>query len=513
MAEHALLVEQPADWRASFPALRVVSARDYLAGGANWSARQRLHLVNLCRSYRYLSVGYYCSLLAEARGHRVLPGVDSIQDLSSRGLYGLTLDAFELPLRRLPQTSATDETIRLTVLFGRCAEPYWQPAFQSLARRVFETFRCPLMRIELRQSGGWRVASIRALTLDRLPVAQEPAFVTALEGYLSQRWRRPRSRQSHRYDLALLHDPDEALAPSNPRALKRFQQAGRVLGLNVELITRKDYSRLAEYDALLIRETTRVHHHTFRFAKKAASEGMVVIDDPVSILRCTNKVFLAELLEARGVPRPRTLVLRRETLFDVERAIPYPVVLKIPEGSFSRGVFKAADRGQLKDIAQRLFRESDLILAQEFLYTPYDWRIGILGRRPLYACRYFMSRDHWQIVRHTADGSRDEGGFETIAVEAAPAEVVGVALKAANLIGSGLYGVDVKDTGRGALVIEVNDNPNLDAGIEDKVLGDNLYRAILEEMIDRLDRQRRPQTPAASRTAARVRGLPDSEIG
>jgi hypothetical protein len=37
---------------------------------------------------------------------------------------------------------------------------------------------------------------------------------------------------------------------------------------------------------------------------------------------------------------------------------------------------------------------------------------------------------------------------------------------------------------------EVNDNPNLDAGVEDKVLGDGLYRAILAEMVARLERQR-----------------------
>jgi glutathione synthase/RimK-type ligase-like ATP-grasp enzyme len=505
MAEHVLLVEQSEDWRASFPALRVVSARDYLAGGAEWSARRRLHLVNLCRGYRYLSVGYYCSLLAEARGHRVLPGVDSIQELSSRGLYGLTLEAFDPPLRRLQPTDADADIVRLTVLFGQCAEPQGQPGFQLLARRVFETFRCPLLGIELKPAGGWRVTAIRPLTLDRLPAAQETAFVTALEGYLSQRWRRPRSRQAYRYDLALLHDPSEALAPSNPRALRRFQQVGRGLGLNVELITRKDYGRLAEYDALLIRETTRIHHHTFRFAKKAASEGMVVIDDPVSILRCTNKVFLAELLGARGVPRPCTLVLRRETLLDVEQVIQYPVVLKIPEGSFSRGVFKAADRDALRDIAQRLFRESDLILAQEYLYTPYDWRIGMLDRRPLYACRYYMSRDHWQIVRHEADGGRDEGGFDTLAVEDVPAAVVEVAVRAANLIGDGLYGVDVKATPKGALVIEVNDNPNLDAGVEDRVLGDDLYRRILGHMIARLERQRQPQ-PAARATRRRSVG-------
>ncbi len=494
MAEHVLLVEQPGDWRPGFPALKVVSARDYLAGGPDWSARRRLHLVNLCRGYRYLSIGYYCSLLAEARGHRVLPDVETIQDLSSRGLYGLSFERFEVPLRRLPMgPSETTGLFSLTVLFGQCAEQDLGSAFQHLARRVFETFRCPLLQIELRQTGGWRVTSIRPFALDRLPAAQEPAFVAALEAYLSQPWRRPRAQQRWRYDIAVLHHPEETPAPSCPRALKRFQQAGRALGLNVELITRRDYGRLGEYDALLIRETTRIHHHTFRFARKAASEGMIVIDDPVSILRCTNKVFLAELLEAQGVPRPRTLILRRETLLDVEAVIAYPVVLKIPEGSFSRGVFKAADRAALRDIAGRLFRESDLILAQEYLYTEYDWRIGILSRQPLYACRYYMSRNHWQIVRHRADGGRDEGGFDTLPVETAPAAVVNVALRAANLIGDGLYGVDVKATERGALVIEVNDNPNLDAGVEDKVLGEGLYRTILGEMVARLERQRQPQ--------------------
>jgi glutathione synthase/RimK-type ligase-like ATP-grasp enzyme len=215
-----------------------------------------------------------------------------------------------------------------------------------------------------------------------------------------------------------------------------------------------------------------------------------VIDDPDSILRCTNKVFLAELLQAHQVPRPRTLILRKETLLDAESAIGYPVVLKIPEGSFSRGVFKAADRTQLLEIAGRLLRESDLILAQEFLYTAFDWRIGVLARQPLYACKYFMSKAHWQIVQHHGDGRHDEGRFETLGVEQAPAEVVEVALKAANLIGAGLYGVDVKATERGPVVIEVNDNPNLDAGIEDRVLGEQLYRRILAEMVARLERRR-----------------------
>ena len=55
---------------------------------------------------------------------------------------------------------------------------------------------------------------------------------------------------------------------------------------------RRDFGRIAEFDALFIRETTNVNHHLYRFARRAASEGLVVIDDPDSILRCTNKIYL-----------------------------------------------------------------------------------------------------------------------------------------------------------------------------------------------------------------------------
>jgi glutathione synthase/RimK-type ligase-like ATP-grasp enzyme len=498
MAEHLLLVQHAEDWKPGYPRLPVVTARDYLAGhaadGSDFSSKRQLRVINLCREYSYLSIGYYCSLLAEARGHKVVPSVRTIQELSSRGLYGLLTEELNERVQRLlgkRRGGAEPTAYDLTIVFGQCETRELQP----LARQIFETFRSPILRVELKRAGrepggAWRIGAIRALTLNDLDDAREQDFFTALEWYLSQRWRQPRARLSYRYDLAILHDPDEELPPSNPKALRRFQQAGKALGVNVELIQRKEYSRLAEYDALLIRETTRIGHHTFRFAKKADSEGMVVIDDPDSILRCTNKVFLAELLDAHSVPRPRTLILRRERLLDAEAAIGYPVVLKIPEGSFSRGVFKADDRAELKRVAQRLFKESDLILAQEYLYTEFDWRIGILGRRPLYASKYFMSDAHWQIVRHHGDGKRDEGRFETVPVEQAPADVVRVALRAANLIGDGLYGVDVKAAPGGAVVIEVNDNPNLDAGIEDVVLGEGLYRAIIENMVARLDRLR-----------------------
>src|SRR3546814_2532197 len=72
----------------------------------------------------------------------------------------------------------------------------------------------------------------------------------------------------------------------------------------------------------------------------------------------------------------------------------------------------------------------------------------------------------------------------------APADVVKLALRATNAIGEGLYGVDIKATKDGVLVIEVNDNPSIDAGVEDGYLGEDLYRRIMDEFLRRLERKR-----------------------
>ena len=65
-----------------------------------------------------------------------------------------------------------------------------------------------------------------------------------------------------------------------------------------------------------------------------------------------------------------------------------------------------------------------------------------------------------------------------------------LALRATAPIGDGLYGVDLKMDGKRTAVIEVNDNPSIDAGVEDAYLGDDLYRRIMEEFLRRLERKR-----------------------
>ena len=489
MSRLVIVVEKFSDWGSYYPSDNVVAATDYLKEAVGGD-EERVQVINLCRSFKYLGIGYYVSLLAEARGPRVIPSVRTINDLRKRSLYGIDIEDLNAKLGKfLPEASRDTSDFALLVYFGQSS---YAP-LADLARQVFETFPCPILRIEFERQRVWQIASVRPSGLNTLSDQQEDAFADALDKFSTKLWRKPRARRKYRYDIAVLHDPAEAMPPSNKKALKNFVAAGHDIGVELDLVTRNDFARLAEYDGLFIRETTTLDNHTYRFAHRAEREGMVVIDDPVSILRCTNKIYLHDLLKSRKLPIPKTEILFRD---DARRlaALPdllgFPIVLKIPDGSFSRGIMKVETVEQLQHAAEELFGHTALLLAQEFMYTEYDWRIGVLNKEPLYACQYFMSRGHWQIYNHGAKGAAKSGDFRTMPVREAPAEVVKAALRATAPIGDGLYGVDIKGDGKRLAVIEVNDNPNIDAGIEDAYLGEDLYRRIIEEFVRRLERKR-----------------------
>lgn len=486
MPDRLVVVDRVSDWKESYPKLSIIEAGKYLAG-EDGADRRGLKVINLCSSYRYLSVGYYCSLLAEARRQRVIPTVRKINDIANRSIYTLELGELDELLQRSLGRGANGEenALELDIYFGQCA----RPELADLARQLFEVFRIPLLRVRFKLQGRWRISAARPLSLSGIDAEGEVLFASAFARYSSRRWRGDRSPRTYRYDIAILHNPQEELPPSYADGLDIFVRVGRKMGVNVELIEKRDYARLTEYDALFIRETTSINDHTYRFAKRAEIEGMPVIDSPDSILRCTNKVYLAELLRTQRIPTPRTMVVGKGGVSGVERDFPFPVVLKIPDGSSSRGVFRVADRAELEGKAAELFKRSDLILAQEYAYTAFDWRVGVLNNRPLFVCKYFMSDDHWQIIRHD-EGQVTEGGWETLAVEDAPARIVELGLDAARLIGDGLYGVDIKDIDGRAVVIEVNENPNIETDVEDAVLGDRLYEAIINELTRRVDARR-----------------------
>ena len=484
MARTLLVVDTLSDWNPYYPSDQVITFESYLATEQGESG-QRVRVINLCSSYSYLSDGYYCSLLAEARGHHVIPSLKVINDLGKQALYQLQLDDLSQALARAVKSHDKNNEITLLSYFGATSDP----AFQELARLLFERFSCPVLEVTLVFRQQWEINGLKPISHRDLDDAQQTVFAEALDKFSKKVWRKGRARKAARYDLAMLINTEEKLPPSNRGALKKFIKIGRELGIEVELISQQHYARLSEFDGLFIRETTGIDHHTYRFSKKAEAEGLVVIDDPTSMLRCANKVYLADLFRIHRVPSPKTWLLHRGNavhLDKLEIEAGFPVVIKIPDGSFSRGIAKVNNRQELDIKVEELFEKSALLLAQEFLYTDFDWRIGVFNNRALYACRYYMVKNHWQIYRHH-DSRTDSGNFETLPTFEVPKTVLEAALKATQPIGNGLYGVDVKEKNGKGYVIEVNDNPNIDSGVEDKYLGDELYRLIMTEFLRRME--------------------------
>ncbi|MGE3172571.1 MAG: RimK family protein [Planctomycetota bacterium] len=479
-----VVVNDPKEWPFHQDGVEVVAARTYLTH-PSYSTLDRVRVVNLCRSLAYQKIGYYVSLIADARGHRPMPSIETIQNMKSQAVAPILGSEVQDLIDQSLQKVHASEFV-LSVYFGH----NMAQRHERLAAALFRMFPCPYLQGSFARSdksGRWRLESLKPLALDDIPPTHVEFARESTSDYLGKAHVRSPRRESRPYDLAILVDPEAAEPPSNKKALKNFARAGEQVGFNVELIHKEDYSRLAEFDALFIRETTSVNHHTFRFACRAEALGLAVIDDPTSILRCANKVYLAELADQHDILVPNTMIVHRDNVHELAQRLGLPCVLKQPDSAFSAGVNKVGTVEELDEKVEEMLKRSDLVIAQGFVPTEFDWRIGILDGIPLYACRYYMAEGHWQIMQRDAGGKlADVGRAETLPVEQAPTKVVKTALKAANHIGKGLYGVDLKEVGGKVYMIEVNDNPNIDAGFEDAVLGDELYLRVMRTFLARV---------------------------
>jgi len=454
------------------PDATVVTARAYLAeseGGSDSAVR----VLNLCRTGRYQGRGYYVSLLAEARGQRPVPDVKTLEDLRSDA-YVRALEAEIQPL--VQETLHHDETERfqLDVYLGK------HPDHPALAEQLFAKVRAQLLRVVFaRAEGSWRLDALQVIGLADISLQNRAFLIEAVKSFMAdsslpkrQGVKRARPR------LAILWNPDEPHKPSNEEALQRFVKTAPLVGLEAELIGPDALERLPEFDALFNRAGPE--GIIYEFVRRAESLGMPVVDDPESIVKCGNKVFMQELLNRHHIATPRTLVVHRGNVDEIIPTLSLPCVLKLPDSGFGLDVVKIESEDSLRKEAERFFNQSELIIAQEWLPSDFDWRIGIYDRRPLFVAKYYMAPGHWK-VNKVVEGQQKlvEGKTEALTIGETPEQVLNTALRAASLVGRSLYGADLKQVGDRVYVIEVNCNPNIDEGNEDQVLGDALYREVL----------------------------------
>lgn len=463
---------------------KVISAQDYLTM-PEYATLKGARVFNLCNEYTYQSKGYYVSLLAEARGHKPLPSVRDILDLKAPTLVRTIAEDLDDLIQRSLKNIKSEEYI-LSIYFGQNVAT----SYKELSQAFHRYFPAPFLRVKFVHNHKWTVSSAKAIAINDIP-PDHFSYISrfAKEYFSKKRYDRARPKINN-YSLAILTKEHDEAPPSDPKALQKLIDVANKHGFDAELISPKDMNRLPAFDALFIRMNTHVNNESYRFARRAQSEGIAIIDYPDSILKCANKVYISELLKLANVPTPKDMIIQKENRHTVIENLGLPCVLKLPDSTFSFGVKKADTKEELSTLLDQMLKHSELIIAQEYYFTDFDWRIGVLDGRAIYACKYFMAKSHWQIYNWKASKEKDQtGSFETFAVDKVPQEIINLAVKSAKLVGDGLYGVDIKEKNGTYVVIEINDNPNIDAGVEDKVLGDKLYSELIGAFKQRIEKK------------------------
>jgi glutathione synthase/RimK-type ligase-like ATP-grasp enzyme len=248
-----------------------------------------------------------------------------------------------------------------------------------------------------------------------------------------------------------------------------------------------EIKKVLKTDALFIRSRTYPLNISFIASKMAEMHGIPVIDDPRSIQICSDKVNMYLHLIHANVPVPRTEFVRKadfseELMGRLLDSMDGSLILKEPSTTFGNRVKKVTTMADAHHVAGSYLKMSDWIVAQEYIESDEDWKIGVLDGELLYACRYVLPTESEKIVA-SEEGEIPDYASECVPREQVPDEVVGLAIKAAGAIGEGLYSVDIKQRGGRQFVIEVNDNPSLESG-EDEYYP-RIYNQIISNLMER----------------------------
>jgi len=267
-------------------------------------------------------------------------------------------------------------------------------------------------------------------------------------------------------------------------ALIRCRDVAEGMGHDVDFLFPVDIRRIPKMDGIFIRARTDPMNVTYVAARMAAFHHIPVIDDPQSIQICSDKINMYSHLIRNHVSLPKTVFLSKQDL-TVERVtalfdeLGSPLVIKEPSTSFSLRVEKVTDIAGFFKVARRFIHLSDWIVVQQYIESTYDWRVGVLNGKLLYACKYTIPSVTFKI-QASVNGHIVYCGVESVPVDEVPPQVIRLGIEAADAIGTGLYGVDIKNTSGDAYVIEVNDNPSIESGEDD------CYPRVFEQIVNRL---------------------------
>jgi len=256
----------------------------------------------------------------------------------------------------------------------------------------------------------------------------------------------------------------------------------RELVLNISAPTAKESG--VDFDVLLDRS---VVHSRAGYTLYAMNRwGIPTLNSAESVAICDDKARLSMVMEAAGIPSPRTVIAYSvEAAIEACEQLGYPAVMKPVAGSWGRLISKVNGPEQARAIISQKSAygspQHEIYYIQEFVEKPgRDIRAYVVGGEIVAAS--YRTSEHW--ITNAARGA------VSIPCPVTP-EIEDLALRSCEVVGARLAGVDLIETNEGLKVIEIN------TGGEFKGLMTTTDRDIAGEIVDeavRIAEERRADT-------------------
>lgn len=220
--------------------------------------------------------------------------------------------------------------------------------------------------------------------------------------------------------------------------------------------------------------------------------GVPTLNSPAAVTICDDKARASMVLEAAGIPSPKTYVAYSvDAALQACEELGYPAVLKPVAGSWGRLISRVNGPDQARAIIQQKSDhgspQHEIYYIQEFIEKPgRDIRAYVVGDEIVAAS--YRTSEHW--ITNAARGA------VSVPCPVTP-EIEELALRACKVVGARLAGVDLIETNDGLKVIEIN------TGGEFKGLMTTTDRDIAGEIVEEAARVAReavddPLTAAAA---------------
>src|SRR6185436_13351770 len=121
--------------------VEVITPSKYISGEA-YQETKGVKVINLCKSYQYQSIGYYVSLLAEARKHNVLPEVYTLQDFRFPSILREDFEDFDALIQQTFKNEEKDK-VEFDVYLGVAQ----QEGYNKLAKQLFLYVQAPCLAV------------------------------------------------------------------------------------------------------------------------------------------------------------------------------------------------------------------------------------------------------------------------------------------------------------------------------------------------------------------------------